>query len=209
LSLGAGFELADQHTVFASGGVLIDDKLRVAFLSADGALNKSLFGVPYRATLELQYRKGLSVFGASRTGLPTLSRASGIPTADVGRANGRLEILPFRKLDLDVEVMAQYSASPLLSYEQISIGNLTIGRGYDPSTVTGDRGVAFRFEPVVGPFNLPLGQMVSVFGFYDQASTEFVGIGQKLNVSSVGAGLRLRPSAPTSAASRSTSCTPT
>lgn len=196
LSLGAGFELADQHTVFASGGVLIDDKLRIVYLSADGALNKSLFGVPYRATLELQYRKGLSVFGASRTGLPTLSRASGIPTADVGRANGRLEILPFRKLDLDVEVMAQYSASPLLSYEQISIGNLTIGRGYDPSTVTGDRGVAFRFEPVVGPFNLPLGQMFSVFGFYDQANTEFVDIGQKLNVRSAGAGLRLRPQRP-------------
>jgi len=196
LSLGAGFELADQHTVFASGGVLIDDKLRIAFLSADASLQNALFGVPYRASLELQYRQGLSGLGASRAGQPTLSRASGIPTASIGRANGRLEILPFNKVDLDFEVMAQYSGSPLLSYEQISIGNLTIGRGYDPSTVTGDRGVAFRVEPSVGPFSLPFGQMVSVFAFYDQANTEFVDIGQRLDVRSAGAGVRLRPARP-------------
>jgi hemolysin activation/secretion protein len=196
VSVGAGFEIADQHTVFASGGVLIDDKLRIAVLSADMATQRSLFGIPYRGSLELQFRQGLSAFGASKAGQPTLSRASGIPTASVGRLNGRLEILPFNKVDLDIEVMAQYTNSPLLSYEQISIGNLTIGRGYDPSTVTGDKGVAVRLEPSVGPFNLPLGQMVSAFAFYDRADTEFVDIGQKLNVSSVGAGFRLRPQRP-------------
>ena len=33
---------------------------------------------------------------------------------------------------------AQYSPDVLLSYEQISAGNYTVGRGYDPGTLTGD-----------------------------------------------------------------------
>ena len=62
--------------------------------------------------------------------------------------------------------LAQWSDGPLLSYEQASLGNYTIGRGFDPGVALGDRALggslelrygslfprradAFAFEPFV------------------------------------------------------------
>jgi hemolysin activation/secretion protein len=41
---------------------------------------------------------------------------------------------------------AQYSADPLLSYEEISAGNYSFGRGYDPGTIIGDSGIGVQAE---------------------------------------------------------------
>jgi hemolysin activation/secretion protein len=41
---------------------------------------------------------------------------------------------------------AQISSAPLFSIEQFAAGNYTIGRGYDPGTLTGDSGVGFQAE---------------------------------------------------------------
>ena len=41
----------------------------------------------------------------------------------------------------------QYSAKPLLGFEEYSVGNYTIGRGYDPSVTSGDSALGVRLQP--------------------------------------------------------------
>ena len=56
---------------------------------------------------------------------------------------------------------------PLLSIEEFSVGNLTIGRGYDPGVTSGDRALGLRIEPRL---QLPLRGRVGaqLFGFHDR-----------------------------------------
>ena len=49
-------------------------------------------------------------------------------------------------LALYVSVRGQYSAVPLLSSEEFSFGGNVSGRGYDPSEISGDQGVAATIE---------------------------------------------------------------
>ena len=41
---------------------------------------------------------------------------------------------------------AQYAWKPLLSFEQFSAGNYTVGRGYDPGVLLGDEGFGTQAE---------------------------------------------------------------
>jgi hemolysin activation/secretion protein len=45
---------------------------------------------------------------------------------------------------------AQYAWKPLLSFEEFSAGNYTIGRGYDPGALLGDRGWGTQAELRLG-----------------------------------------------------------
>ena len=60
----------------------------------------------------------------------------------------------------------QWTNQPLLNYDEFSIGNLTVGRGYDPGANTGDKAIASTTEV---RFNLPTGPRLAtqLFGFYD------------------------------------------
>lgn len=190
LNFIAGIDIADQKTDFADGGTLIDDKLRIGYLRAEGNARTRLLGLPINGDLSAEVRKGFNVLGASQASETTLSRAAGEPEALVARLEGHGGVGIGPWLEAYLGFKYQYADSPLLSYEQMSIGNLTIGRGYDPSSVAGDRGVAGAFELRLGPVNLPLGVRASAYGFYDIARTEFVDIAEITTVASTGGGLR-------------------
>ena len=64
----------------------------------------------------------------------------------VARFDGVAEIRPAPLLTFAVSPMAQYSDGPLLSYEQASLGNYTIGRGLDPGIALGDRAIGAAYE---------------------------------------------------------------
>jgi hemolysin activation/secretion protein len=192
LNVIAGLAIVDQKTDFAAGGVLIDDKLRVAYLRMDGQVRTTLLGrLPIEGELGLEMRKGLSALGASRAGDIALSRASGVPDALVGRADGHLNLGFSPWVQGYIGFQAQYSKDPLLSFEQMAVGNLTIGRGYDPSSVEADRGAAAAFEARFIPVKLPAGFSVSAYGFYDLAYVAYVDNPQTSTVHSAGAGLRI------------------
>jgi hemolysin activation/secretion protein len=89
-------------------------------------------------------------------------------------------------------MVAQDANHPLLTFEELAVGNLTIGRGYDPSSVAGDRGIAGSIEPRLGPW-YPLAWMqVSPYAFYDVAYVKYIdSIGESVTVHSAGAGLRV------------------
>ena len=107
-----------------------------------------------------------------------------------GELSGVARLPSVFSLALDSEV--QWANHPLLAFEEYSVGNYTIGRGYDPGAVTADRAIALRPEVRANVLQRPK-MSVQLFGFYDRVwlwnldrfSTE-----HGRSVSSLGAGVR-------------------
>ena len=176
----AGVDLVNQSTIFPGGGALSDDSLRIVWLRSDAAFQhgfgQEILGgfLTANGDLSLQVRKGLHILGASGTGASALSRIDGRSDAWVMRAIGDASIdskpldagLPF---SLGVHFEGEWADRPVLAYEEQAIGNLTVGRGYDPAAASGDRAVAAEFKAKFGPFNLTHGFAFAPYGFYDIA----------------------------------------
>jgi hemolysin activation/secretion protein len=191
LTLTAGMEAVDQKiTSLRTPPPLSQDRLRVFYLRANGDI--SWRGeVPFKLDGDVELRKGVAILGASRKKDPFLSRVEGDPEAFVLRGDARATAGLLEGVTGIVRVQGQYTGVPLLSYEEQSIGNLTIGRGYDPSALSGDRAVAasadLRWDPL--PSDWPV--TASGFGFFDIGrawSLESSG-GVNKTVKSVGGGL--------------------
>lgn len=167
LDLRGGLELLQQRTR-SSFGLITDDKLRVAFLRAETGFREPLAngGDAYSLHGALELRKGLDIFGASNRYSILASRSEGDPTAFVvrGEAGGVARLPSVFSFALDGE--AQWANHPLLNFEQYSVGNYTIGRGYDPGAVTADRAIALRPEVRAQVLQKPRAS-VQLFGFYD------------------------------------------
>ena len=179
LDLTAGFEMIEQRTrVFGGledGGTPLNrDKLRVLFARLSGGLRRpkpdGTDAFSLAASLEL--RKGVDVFGATRRGFVSPksgyspSRIEGHPEATVvrGEVAGAVALGPV--FSLAAEGVAQWANEPLLNFEEFSIGNLTLGRGYDPGANTADRAIGLRLEPRARVLRRPEAT-VDLFGFYD------------------------------------------
>ncbi|MBV9932579.1 MAG: ShlB/FhaC/HecB family hemolysin secretion/activation protein [Alphaproteobacteria bacterium] len=175
-NLAGGFEIIEQRTRVFSGATpapLNRDKLRVAFLRGDIQIRDFLpgGGEAYSLAASLEVRKGLGIFGATHRGeiAPsgyTPSRFNGDPQAVVVRADlsGVVGIGPV--FSLHARVHGQWSNHALLNFEEYSLGNLTIGRGYDPGANSADRAVAARIEPRARLFDDGRHRL-EAFGFYD------------------------------------------
>jgi hemolysin activation/secretion protein len=159
-----GFEVVDQELEFGSTP-LSDDQLRVAFARIDHELidEASVGGVGgftareprWRSAMSLELRQGIDALGASTDCNPIadclapnipISNFAADPSSFVMRFQGSLEVRPVPLLTVSVAPLAQISNGPLLSYEQASFGNYTIGRGFDPGVAIGDRAVGAAFE---------------------------------------------------------------
>lgn len=167
VNVRGGLEILEQRT--RSGfGLLSRDKLRVAFLRAETGFNEPLFSGDSAYSLRgaLELRKGLDILGASERFSLRSSRFEGDPTALVvqGELGGVAALSPIFSLALDAE--GQWSDNPLLNFEEYSVGNYTIGRGYDPGAVTADRAIAVRPEVRARVLQSRRGR-VDLFGFYD------------------------------------------
>lgn len=173
LGVAGGFDYIDQDTRTKSGNTFQEvslDKLRILYASvtgnavgtrADGTLAWSIDGT-------VEVRKGLDIFGSSDANgfqFPLQSR-DGTSRAFVVRADARglVNVTPW--LGFYARATAQWTNDSLLNYEEFSLGNLTIGRGYDPGSNSGDRAVGVAGEVQI---NLPISEKVGtqVFGFYD------------------------------------------
>ena len=158
-----GFDYVNQD-VELDNIELAKDRLRVAYARLNFNAMSSDFTTPgysleaprWRFAGELEFRQGLNIFGASRfcgiTGsncdddhiFP--SRLEGRPAATVIRSSAYGEFRPIPRLTLALGGQAQYSWKPLLSFEEFSGGNYTVGRGYDPGALIGDRGWGTQAE---------------------------------------------------------------
>lgn len=197
LNLAGGLDIIDQKTVAGGVGLLSRDKLRVLYARADGDYRTEVAARPVLFTGGLALRKGLSILGGSDAGDPALTRALGKPEAWVVRAQGGGDIALSDRLTGSFRAQAQYSDSVLLPYEQLSLGGLTVGRGYDPAALLGDKGVSAAFEVRYGPMQLHPKVLAAPYGFVDTGyvannRTSLTGLERDRSLTSIGGGVILR-----------------
>jgi hemolysin activation/secretion protein len=202
LTLSAGFDIVNQ-TETQGGALLNDDALRILWLRGRGDARHTfaapLFGeeVTLSGDLTVDLRQGLHALGASADGAANLSRAAGHSDAFVVREDGTVSLrfdplVHGPAITLSLHTQAQWADRALLAYEELPIGNLTIGRGYDPSAAAGDRELAGEFKLKVGPFDLGKGFGVAPYGFYDLAQVDSLSPGTAdVTLRSAGGGVEL------------------
>ncbi len=153
LWVGGGLDLINQKVNFF--GPLTRDRLRILFARAQwDAIDLSSRRPKWRGAATLELRRGIDIFNASSgcpdSGCPFdepgLSRFDGKPTATLIRAAGNVELAIGESFSLSVSPRAQKAFAPLLSFEEFTGGNYTVGRGYDPAIIAGDGGAGVAVE---------------------------------------------------------------
>ena len=192
-----GLDFVNQDVRF-SGVPLSRDRLRVAYLRIDGdAMDPTIRAVPgWRIGGSLELRQGLDVLDASERGIVrgvAQSRLNGDAQGTLVRASALAEVQLMPNIGFSLAPRAQYSWDPLLSFEQFSGGNYTVGRGYDPGTIIGDSGVGFTAELKVNQWAPLPGREVALqpFAFVDSVWVWSKGQpDSRNNLVSVGGGVR-------------------
>lgn len=166
-----GLELIDQDVRIgqAAGlaGLRTRDHIRALYgridfdltdrASIEGSNGYSVIEPRVRLGGSLEARKGLGILGASDScGAPPYSRCAsparslshieGRPQAALVRFVGQGEFRATPNISFYLSPRAQYTHKALLSYEEFSGGNYTVGRGYDPGAIIGDSGVGVQYE---------------------------------------------------------------
>jgi hemolysin activation/secretion protein len=207
-----GLDLVDQD-VSVAGLKLTRDRLRVGFARLDfQAADRRSFGERalyngaeplWRVGGSLELRRGLSGQGCGAAfarcagpGLVPPSRLEGNPQAILLRFEGGAEYRPVPKLAFAFGLRAQVTSQPLLAFEEYAAGNYTIGRGYDPGTLLGDRGIGVSAELRYGSLLRARGHAFALqpFAFFDAAwvnnEDRLFAPGGPQHLASLGAGLR-------------------
>ena len=196
---GVGFDFVDQKVDFF--GPLTRDKLRVLWLRADwNAIDLASRRPRWGASAFAEVRKGLDIFDATDgcnglcpPGVVPTSRIDGDSTAAVIRAGGSAELALGRDFAISVSPRLQYALDALLSFEEFTAGNYTVGRGYDPATLSGDSGVGviaeLRGPRLVPANNSKLSLQPYVFGDAAWAWNKNDGVGAD-RLTSAGGGVR-------------------
>jgi hemolysin activation/secretion protein len=213
---GIGLDWIDQRVRF-NGLPLSRDRLRVAFARLDfERSDQASFGTRpgygpaeprWRIGGRIELRQGLDLLGATEPCGPAFarcaapgavppSRLEGDPGSTLLRFEALGEYRPVPKLTLALAVRAQFTGDPLLSFEQYSAGNYTIGRGYDPAALLADRGVGVQAEIRYGSLIAPAPRALAwqAFAFLDAARVSEAGriptLAGGRNLASAGGGIR-------------------
>lgn len=196
--VGGGFDFVNQDVDFI--GPLTQDKLRVLWLRAETEAIDLTRRIPrWRYASSVEFRKGFDILDASErcvgagcVGLTPTSRFDGKATAALIRGESEFEYAMGTKLSLLVSPRWQYAFDRVLAFEEYTVGNFTVGRGYDPGSLTGDSGLGAAVE-LRGPRLRPTDNQnlaVQPFAFVDYAATWQKGISGSEELGSAGGGLR-------------------
>jgi hemolysin activation/secretion protein len=152
--LSGGLDIINQRVKLVIP--LTRDRLRVLWLrTAFDALDSSSDFPRWIIGGSLEVRRGIDIFDASGgcgeddcldPDVVPPSRFDGDPTATLVRAQLNGEYALSRDIAVFVSPRAQYAFDPLLSFEEFTGGNFTVGRGYEPGTLLGDGGVGLIGE---------------------------------------------------------------
>ena len=209
-----GMDILNQD-VWLDRVKLTSDRLRVGFLrlGVDAVATNFRQGYtaaepPWHFTSLIELRQGFHGLGATGdcgpAGINCLgpgdippSRIEGRSDATVIRFTGYGEYRPIPRLTFALGARGQYAWKPLLSFEEFSAGNYTVGRGYDPGALLGDRGFGTQAEIRYGS-RIPLSARrpaIEGYAFWDHALVRnrdklLPSIGRE-HLNSVGAGARV------------------
>ena len=192
LGVTGGFEYVDERTDVGNTAVLIDDRLRIFFAKVHADANGIFLDRRWEAGADLELRKGVDILHASEMTQKDLSHANSNPDAFVQRLSGHASFQAGPLVQVYAAATAQNADSRTLTFEQLAIGNLTFGRGYDPSSVAGDKGLAGSVEVRVGPFSPVRDLTIMAYGFFDAAYAKFIDQPNGgVTVRSTGGGVRM------------------
>lgn len=167
---------------------LAEDRIRSVRLRTHYDFVDRLRGI---SSLDVSIAKGLKILNDSDLNSTTLSRAQG--RSNFTKVHGefsRIQPVIFG-VNLFFAAKGQYAMERLLSPEEFAVGGAFIGRGYDPSEITGDHGLAGIVELQYGkPVDLPVLKDIQLYGFYDLGTVYQVENSTKASVSSAGGGVR-------------------
>ncbi len=143
---------------------LFRDRIRTVSWSADYYFADRWQGVNL---LGVKVGQGLSILGARSDSAQDTSRAEG----KSGFTKMEMTASRFQPLAGDYaltgDLHAQYADEALLSPEEFGFGGASLGRGYDESEISGDRGVSVAFElKRSNIFGAPF-RTSELYGFYD------------------------------------------
>jgi hemolysin activation/secretion protein len=192
LNIAGGLDAVDQFTDVA-GANLASDRLRVLYLRLDGNQQTQVGNMPLALAGSLQLRRGIEALGASSPSSLELSRLGASPQAWVVRATASAQAPLFDRFTLSAQGVAQYSAERLLPYEQITFGNLTVGRGYDPGVLGGDSGAGGELALRYGPIPVHAQAVLAPYTFYDYGYAHRQDLTQRdSHLESAGLGMQMR-----------------
>lgn len=192
LTITGGADIISQEVEFSDLDFSEDD-LRIAFARADfwgtdresinGASGYSVFEPKFAYYASLELRQGIGALGASPScgvgfadclapGVVPPSRLDGDASGFVARGEASVTYRPIPTLGFSARSRFQYSPDNLFGYEQFSGGNFTVGRGYDPGAIIGDKGIGFQFEVFQGSLvpKTPNAVAIQPFAFFDLAT---------------------------------------
>lgn len=145
------------------------DKIRSVRAGINYQVIDTVVGVGANA-VDFEISQGIGLLGASDKGDDNLSRERGDPQYTKANVQAqRLQRLS-NKTNLLIAAEAQISADPLLSSEEFGVGGfgMGIGRGYDPSEIVGDDGIAGKIELQFNqPVPIPELHDYQLFTFFD------------------------------------------
>lgn len=167
---------------------LTRDRIRAVWLGMDYNTFDASQAYHYA---NVKLTQGIGAFGASDEGSATLSRAEADPDftkAEVYYQYQRQLGTSFMGIG---QAAGQVASGPLFSAEEFGYGGQRFGRGFDPSEITGDHGIALALE--LRYLDVPEWYQVkfSPFAFYDFGAVwnEDSGQGGRTSASSAGLGL--------------------
>jgi hemolysin activation/secretion protein len=201
LNLAGGFDLVNQETDQGEGqvggGKLTQDRARILYLRADGDLKTFALDRNFALTGSISLRKGLSGLGATAQGAALATREFAVPDAWLVRATGGVDAPLAGPFSASLRVQTQYADKPLTPYEQFTLGDLSVGRGYDPAVALGDSGAAAAFDLRYAAFQVGPKILAAPYVFYDQGyvrnnDAALSGLTSNRTLRSFGAGVVLR-----------------
>src|SRR5215472_17456917 len=188
LNIAGGFNYVYEK-VNASSSLLSQNHLRIFFAQVNGS-KTFRWDVPVYFQGDVEFRKGTEALGASPANSPNLSRPGGDPAAFDIRTVDSMRIGPFYDFTGNLLFQGQWTDTPLLTYEQQAVGNFTIGRGYDPASLNGDKAAAGSAELHYSPMPTSWIVTASPYIFYDVARVWNLTPGsQNREVRSLGGGM--------------------
>lgn len=179
-----------------NGAAFNSDHLRVIRAGGSYDFADTLAWRPAINFAAVEFSHGLDIFGSSQPGSILLSRPQATPdftkvTIDASRQQPLTD-----KLGLLLAATGQYAANSLLSYEQFGFGGARFGRGYDPSQLLGDSGIAGKIElQYTESPGLTWLETCQLYTFYDAGRVFDRGAGEsgqspRRSATSTGVGLR-------------------
>lgn len=203
LFLGVQFDWDDLKSTSSAFGTLSDDHLRVVRAVADFDFVDTALGsqMPALTTVRATVSQGLDIFGATTNASPAKSRTNADGSfSSISAEVQRLQKLGNSGFGVLLAARGQYASEPLLASEEFGFGGMDYGRGYDPSSIVGDRGLAGKIElQFTQSVDGPAANFLETYQFYtfvDGGIVEnlnFDGLGNSaaLDLWSAGAGVRL------------------